>query len=155
MKMHVLQFKQQLPIDQATAWAFFSNPWNLSKITPPKMKFRVTNSPTEQIYAGMMISYSVTPLLGIPTTWISEITHVRQGEYFVDEQRAGPFKLWHHEHHFRSIPNGIEIEDTVSYMMPFGPIGEVVRALRVRGELEQIFTHRTQVLEQLFPHARG
>lgn len=153
MKMHTIQFKQQLPIDQTTAWAFFSNPWNLSKITPPKMKFRVTNTPTEHIYAGMMISYCVTPLLGIPTTWISEITHVREGEYFVDEQRAGPFKLWHHEHHFRPVEGGIEIEDTVSYMMPFGLIGEAVHLLRVRGELQQIFTHRTRVLEKLFPSA--
>ena len=154
MKTHEIHCLQQLPIDTATAWEFFSNPWNLSKITPPKMKFRVTNAPETKIHAGMIITYSVSPLLGIPTGWVTEITHLREGEYFVDEQRVGPFKLWHHEHHFRPTNDGVEIEDRVSYIMPFGALGELVHRAYVHAELQHIFAHRRGVLEQLFKKHR-
>jgi ligand-binding SRPBCC domain-containing protein len=151
MGSHVYKSIQKLPIDLATAWDFFSSPLNLKDITPPYMNFKVlTNSDSERMFAGQIITYQVSPLMGIPMFWMTEITHVREGEYFIDEQRFGPYALWHHKHFFRAIPGGVEMTDYLDYKLPLGFIGSWINTLFVRRQIEQIFTYRTRVLEERF-----
>jgi ligand-binding SRPBCC domain-containing protein len=102
------------------------------------------------MYPGMLIEYTVRPLFGLPVRWVTEITHVREHEYFVDEQRAGPYRFWHHEHHFRPVEGGVEVRDLVSYRLPLGPLGSLINRLAVRGRLAQIFEYRRRVLEDRF-----
>jgi ligand-binding SRPBCC domain-containing protein len=148
MKLHTLEREQKLPIPLATAWDFFSDARNLARITPPEMGFEVTSRLPERMYAGMIITYRVRPLLGVPVTWVTEITHVDQGKLFVDEQRFGPYRFWHHQHLFREIPGGVEVGDVVSYMLP--PGAGPMRPLLVTPKLEAIFDHRRKVLETMF-----
>jgi ligand-binding SRPBCC domain-containing protein len=132
------------------SWTFFSNPLNLSKITPPWLNFRVTSEAAAEIYPGMTITYRITPFAGIETTWVSEITHVNAPLYFVDEQRLGPFRFWHHQHLFTEVSRGTEMRDTVHYAMPLGPVGDLVLAGFVRRKVESIFDFRERTLERIF-----
>ena len=150
MKLHRLRFTQMLPIPPGEAWDFFSDPRNLPIITPPWLGFEVTSEVPDRMYAGMILSYRVRPVFGIPVTWVTEITHVDAPAFFVDEQRFGPYRFWHHEHHFRPAAGGVESEDLVHYAMPFGWAGEAVNALLVRKQLEEIFTFRREVLQKRF-----
>ncbi len=133
-------------------WDFISSPQNLKKITPKNMGFdiRTPNLP-DKIYEGMIISYIVRPLLGIPTNWVTEITHIKDKSYFVDEQRVGPYKLWHHQHIIMPEKNGALMKDIVSYRPPFGWLGNIANALIIKNKLNEIFDYRTQVLENIFP----
>ena len=153
MPTHTLHKQQTIRASRAAAWEFFSNPRNLARITPPGLGFHiVTPDLPAHIYAGLMIEYRVTPLLGIPLTWLTEITHVSMGEYFVDEQRSGPYALWHHAHWFRDIGQGrIELEDRVTYRLPFQPLGDIVHPLLVKPQLEEIFAFRARVMAEIFP----
>lgn len=150
--MPVLYRVQQLPVSLQTAWDFFSSPDNLGKITPEYMRFTVTSDPVhlEKIYPGQIITYTVRPVLNIPLFWMTEIKHVEPGVFFVDEQRIGPYRLWHHQHRFRAIPGGTEITDLVHYQLPFGPLGALAHRIFVRRQLEGIFGYRRAVLEQMF-----
>ena len=150
MKVYQLKTKQTLPISIQQAWGFFSNPQNLSKITPPWLSFEVTSQIETKMYAGMIIAYKVTPLLNIPSTWITEITHVNEPHYFVDEQRFGPYKFWHHQHIFREVYNGIEMEDIVSYSIRFGVLGRLISRMLVTKKIKAIFDYRTEVLKAIF-----
>ncbi len=150
MKIYTLESRQNLPISLNQAWAFFSDPRNLSIITPPDLGFEITGSLPDKAYAGLIITYRVRPLADIPVTWMTEITRIEQPNLFVDEQRVGPYKLWHHQHHFRAIPGGIETYDLVHYIMPYGPLGRIIHALLVRGRLDEIFGYRRKILEQRF-----
>jgi ligand-binding SRPBCC domain-containing protein len=147
-----LEFEQHLKTDLRTAWDFFSSPFNLSRITPPEMKFRITNNigPEEKMYPGILISYDVYPLFGIKMKWLTEITHVRDLQYFVDEQRVGPYKLWHHQHHFHETPEGVLMKDILTYSVPFGPLGTLADKLIVRKKVEDIFSYRRKAVEDLF-----
>jgi ligand-binding SRPBCC domain-containing protein len=153
MPIHVLHRTQTLAITREEAWQFFSDPRNLARITPPKLGFQiVTPDLPDRIYAGLMIQYRVRPLLGIPMVWLTEITHVTEGRYFADEQRMGPYALWHHEHWFRdSGPGCVELEDRVTYKLPCGRLSEPAHALLVRKQLEDIFDYRTIAVEKWFP----
>lgn len=153
MPIHTLHTKQVIRATREQAWEFFSNPRNLARITPPGMGFDiVTPDLPPRIYAGLMIEYRVRPLLGIPMTWLTEITHVSDGEYFVDEQRVGPYAIWHHEHWFHEVGDGrIEMEDRVTYVLPFQPFGDVVHPFLVKPQLDRIFAHREQAVRELFP----
>lgn len=153
MPIHTLHRKQVLPTTRAEAWEFFSNPRNLARITPPSLDFQIlTPDLPDEIYAGMMIQYRVRPLLGIPMTWLTEITQVQNGFSFVDEQRVGPYSIWHHEHQFRDIGAGqVEIEDRVTYTLPFGWLSEPIHALIVRDQLAAIFDYRTTAVTELYP----
>jgi ligand-binding SRPBCC domain-containing protein len=154
MGIHVLQRRQVLPISVAECWTFFSDPRNLPKITPPSLDFTVLGEMPEQMHAGLMIQYRVRPLFKIPMRWLTEITHVEPGHYFVDEQRVGPYRVWHHEHWFEATaPDRTEVRDLVHYVLPFGPLGEVVHQLFVRAELARIFDYREKVVSELFPEA--
>lgn len=150
MKVYQLKTKQTLPISIQQAWGFFSNPQNLSKITPPWLSFEVTSQIETKMYAGMIIAYKVTPLLNIPATWITEITHVNEPHYFVDEQRFGPYKFWHHQHIFREVYNGIEMEDIVSYSIRFGVLGRLISRMLVTKKIKAIFDYRTEALKAIF-----
>lgn len=139
-------------VDQC--WAFFSNPGNLRKITPPELDFRILGELPERVYPGLMLQYRVRPLLGIPMTWLTEITHVEDGVYFVDEQRVGPYKLWHHEHRFESLSDGTTVvHDRVHYVLPLGVIGALFHPLLVAPQLRRIFEHRTAAINERFPTA--
>lgn len=153
MPIHTLHTKQVISATRDQAWEFFSNPRNLTKITPAEMGFDImTPDLPERIYAGLMIQYRVRPLLGIPMTWLTEISHVRDGVYFVDEQRVGPYAIWHHEHWFHDIGGGrIEMEDRVTYMLPFQPFGDLVHPFLVKPQLDRIFAHREKAVRELFP----
>ncbi len=142
---------QRLPISMEEAWAFFSSPRNLKHITPPEMRFEIlSNSGSEVMYPGQVITYHVRPLLGIKMFWMTEITHVEEGRYFVDEQRIGPYSLWHHQHHFKAINGGVEMTDIVSYRVPLGFLGEILSGWLVRKKLEAIFEYRFKVLSERF-----
>src|SRR5579871_2125627 len=114
------------------AWSFFSDPNNLSTITPGNLRFEAVYPLPHVIYPGLVLVYRLRPMFNIPTTWVTEITHVREPSLFVDEQRMGPYRLWHHEHHFRAIEGGVEIEDLVHYALPFGPLGLIAENMLVR-----------------------
>lgn len=148
--MYQLRREQLVKTDLQTCWDFFSSPKNLSKITPSYMGFDILTDVPEKMYEGMMIAYQVRPLFGIPMEWITEITHIKEGAFFVDEQRKGPYKIWHHEHHFQETEQGIIMNDIVTYEMPFGPLGKAVHPLIVRKKLEAIFAHRFKVVDELF-----
>ena len=148
--MYQLKSIQKLPIDIKTAWDFFSSPKNLTVITPPDMDFVIKSELPEKMYPGMMIKYSVKPMLGIPVTWVTEITHVEDHKFFVDEQRVGPYAIWHHQHFFKEIDGGIEMTDIVDYKLPFGFIGDLTHPFLVKPRLKQIFDFRYKKLEEVF-----
>ncbi len=151
MKIYSFESYLQLPISIEKAWNFFSSPSNLKLITPPHMGFVITSDyKNEKMYSGQLISYVVKPLAGIPLTWVTEITHVQEPDYFVDEQRFGPYSLWHHKHFFREIDGGIEMRDLVHYALPLGFLGRIANTLFVKNQLSSIFEYRTQKLEELF-----
>lgn len=152
MQFYSIKSRQHLPISLNEAWAFFSSPNNLQKITPSNMNFVITSDKKdgEEMYAGQIITYTLTPLLGIKVKWMTEITHVKEGHYFVDEQRFGPYKLWHHRHTFVSTPDGVDMYDDVNYVLPFGILGTIAHALFVRKRVEEIFKYRTKVVEEFF-----
>lgn len=151
--MYSLKRTQQLPITLETAWQFFSDPRNLPVITPPDLGFEITSDLPEQMYAGMLVSYKVAAAPGIKVSWITEITHVRGKEFFVDEQRFGPYRFWHHQHHFKAVDSGVEMTDLVSYLLPFQPLGQFAAPF-VRRRLEYIFDFRYTILESLFCHGK-
>lgn len=153
MNFYSIKSTQHLPISLEEAWDFFSSPNNLQKITPPDMGFIITSDKKdgEKMYAGQIITYILKPMLGIPVKWMTEITHVKDGEYFIDEQRFGPYKLWHHRHSFKKTATGVEMHDEVNYVLPFGILGTIAHKLFIRKRVEEIFTYRTKVVEKLFP----
>ncbi len=150
--MQRIERKQFLPITVQEAWAFFSAPSNLSRITPPGMGFRIT-TPTlyDAVYPGMIIAYIVKPVLSIPVCWVTEITHVKELAYFVDDQRIGPYKLWHHQHFFNKVKDGVEMTDIIHYQAPFGIIGRLAERLFINKKVKSIFDYRNHVLEEMFP----
>jgi ligand-binding SRPBCC domain-containing protein len=153
MPIHTLHRKLVIPTTLKKAWAFFSDPRNLNKITPPEMGFHtVTPNLPPHIYPGLMIEYRVSPLAGVPLTWLTEITHVREGEFFVDEQRSGPYAIWHHEHYFRASGEGrVEVEDRITYALPFGWLGNLVHSFLVAPQLERVFAFREEAMKKQFP----
>lgn len=150
-KVYSLKYVQQLPVSLAEAWDFFSRPGNLRNITPDNLGFKViSKSGGDRMYAGQLIQYTVSPLAGIPLYWMTEITHVKEREYFVDEQRFGPYSLWHHQHHFKAIKGGVEMTDIVHYKLPLWWLGDFAHHLFVKKELEKIFSFRFSKAEEIF-----
>ncbi len=145
-----LSSKQKLPISVEQAWEFLSDPKNLKTITPNYMSFDIISGGEKPMFAGQIIQYIVTPVLGIKTNWVTEITHVVDKQYFVDEQRFGPYALWHHKHFIKPIAGGIEMEDIIDYKTPFGFMGRLIHPILVKPKLKAIFMYRTQKLVELF-----
>ncbi len=150
MKLYTLRSIQKLPISPQAAWSFLSDPSNLKVITPDYMSFDIVSGADKAMFPGQIIQYIVTPIAGIKTKWVTEITHVKEGEYFVDEQRFGPYKFWHHKHFTKPIPGGVEMEDIIDYKLPFGIIGQMFHPLTVKPKLGEIFNYRRQKLIELF-----
>lgn len=150
MKIYTLHKKQKLPISLEKAWEFLSSPKNLKTITPDYMSFNILSGAEKPMFAGQIIQYIVTPILGIKTKWVTEITHVKEGEYFVDEQRFGPYALWHHKHFIKEIDGGVEMEDIIDYKVPMGILGQIVHPILVKPKLEEIFAYRQKKLIALF-----
>jgi ligand-binding SRPBCC domain-containing protein len=152
MAFYQFQREQYINASIDELWDFISSPMNLREITPKKMGFeiRTLNLP-DKIYEGMIISYIVRPLFGIPTKWVTEITHIQDKSYFVDEQRVGPYKLWHHQHIILPKNNGALMKDIVSYRPPFGLFGRIANTLVIRNTLDEIFDYRTKALEKMYP----
>ncbi len=146
-----LHTKQFLPISLSEAWDFLSDPANLQKITPSYMGFNIVSGADRKMFPGQIIQYIVTPVLGIKTNWVTEITHVIDKEYFVDEQRFGPYALWHHKHFLKEVQGGVEMEDIIDYKVPFGILGRLVHPFIVKPKLSEIFDFRKTKLEELFP----
>jgi ligand-binding SRPBCC domain-containing protein len=150
MSIYTLHSKQRLPISIGEAWDFFSDPKNLSVITPKSMGFKTIAGDERSMFPGQIIQYIVKPLMGIPVKWVTEITHVEDKKFFVDEQRFGPYALWHHKHFFKEIPGGVEMEDIVDYKLPMGFLGDMVHPFLVKPKLKEIFDFREKKLIELF-----
>lgn len=150
MKIYTLYRRQRLNLTQEEAWRFFSTPRNLNLITPGFLHFRIDGDPPEDIRDGLIIRYRIAAVAGVPMTWVTEIKHVQVGVQFVDEQRIGPFRFWHHLHRFSPVEGGIEMEDTVNYVMPWGWLGRLAHRCFVAERLRQIFEFRRAYLERRF-----
>ena len=151
MAVYSLKRVQTIPVTLDTAWTFFSNPANLQSITPPGMGFKIISQHHGEImYPGQIIEYKVCPLWGIPVYWMTEITHVEDRKFFVDEQRFGPYSLWHHQHHFKETVAGVEMTDIVHYKLPGWFIGDAAHLLFVNKKLQSIFNYRYAKIEELF-----
>lgn len=150
MKLYSIHTKQNLPITLEEAWKFISDPKNLEVITPDSMGFVTLSGDEKEMFAGQLIHYKITPLLGITMQWVTEITHVQEKKFFVDEQRFGPYAFWHHKHFLKEIPGGVEMEDIVHYSVPMGILGQLVHPFLVKPKLEGIFEYRKKKLIELF-----
>jgi ligand-binding SRPBCC domain-containing protein len=150
MKIYRLHKKQKFPISIDKAWDFLSKPENLKIITPDYMSFDILSGADRSMYPGQIIQYIVTPILGIKTKWVSEITQVKRQNYFVDEQLYGPYALWHHKHFIKAIDGGVEMEDIIDYKLPLGWLGQLVHPFLVKPKLEEIFEYRQKKLTELF-----
>jgi ligand-binding SRPBCC domain-containing protein len=155
MRLETFRTVQLLPAAIGEAWAFFSDPRNLGKITPPSLGLEITSDLPARMHAGMIVTYDVRPFPGVRMGWVTEITHVEEPHLFVDEQRFGPYRFWHHTHRFREVDGGVEAEDTVRYALPFGAVGAAVAGRIVRRRLGEIFAYRKRVLEERFPAGAG
>lgn len=141
---------QVLPISLEEAWKFFSTPQNLNAITPENMSFEITNEVGDEIYEGMFITYKIAPMLNIKLDWCTEISHVKYQEFFVDEQRSGPYKIWHHEHHFKAVEGGVEMTDKLYYDIGKSFLGWFAGVLFVHKKVKNIFDFRYQKLTKFF-----
>lgn len=151
MAVFQLKTEQKIPADLAEIWDFISSPSNLKRITPDHMGFEITSGElTEKMYPGMIIKYKVKPLLGIAMNWVTEITHVVEQEYFVDEQRVGPYAMWHHEHKLKKIDGGVLMEDLITYRPPLGFLGNIANSLIIKRQLKGIFEYRKKAVEEIF-----
>ncbi|SDS25013.1 Ligand-binding SRPBCC domain-containing protein [Polaribacter sp. KT25b] len=150
MKIYTFHRKQKLPITLEKAWKFLSSPKNLKTITPDYMSFDILSGAEKPMFAGQIIQYIVTPIFGIKTKWVTEITHVKDLNYFVDEQRFGPYALWHHKHFIKEIDGGVEMEDIIDYKVPMGFLGQLIHPFLVKPKLEEIFAYRQKKLIELF-----
>ncbi|MFY0651102.1 MAG: SRPBCC family protein [Cyclobacteriaceae bacterium] len=148
--MFTLECQQQLPLTLKESWDFFSSPKNLEKMTPSHMNFCITSGEPGKMYAGQIISYTVNILPGLKSNWVTEISHVDDKKMFVDEQRFGPYSMWHHEHIFEETNYGTLMTDKVSYKIPFGILGILVESLFIRAQLRKIFEYRQETLNRLF-----
>jgi ligand-binding SRPBCC domain-containing protein len=150
MKIYKKETVQHINASLEECWVFFSSPRNLQKITPKTMGFEITDFDNQAMYAGQIIQYKVSPLLGIKLNWTTVITQVKDNAYFIDEQRFGPYSFWHHKHFFEATPNGVKMTDVVHYALPLGFLGRIVNSLIVKKQLKEIFDYRQLKVNQLF-----
>ncbi|MBC8052606.1 MAG: SRPBCC family protein [Sphingobacteriaceae bacterium] len=148
--MYKLKQEQFLPITLDEAWNFFATPANLNKVTPSGLVFQITSDVPDKMYEGLIITYKIKPMLNISVNWCTEITHIKEKDFFVDEQRKGPYSIWHHEHHFKAINGGVLMTDLLYYDIGTGVFGWLAGKLFVHKKVNNIFKYRYQVLEQYF-----
>ncbi|MEO6488654.1 MAG: SRPBCC family protein [Ferruginibacter sp.] len=150
-KVYELKRIQKIPVSLDKAWDFFSNVQNLQAITPSGLNFKIISlHHGNTLYAGQIIEYTIQPLLNIPLYWMTEITHVNGKTYFIDEQRFGPYDLWHHQHHFKELNGFVEMTDIIHYKLPFWFLGDIAHTLFVRKQLNEIFDFRFKKIEKIF-----
>jgi len=152
--VHYLHREQVIPASVEAVWDYFCNPKNLNEITPPGMNFAILRGGDVKMFEGQIIEYRVEFLHGMRSLWLTEISHVRDGEYFVDEQRLGPYQFWYHEHGFEAFPGGTKMIDRVTYVIPFGFLGDVLNAIWIKKRLEKIFDYRKQKIIELFGESK-
>lgn len=153
--MFTIETEQKIPASIGEVWDFISSPANLKRITPDYMGFDIlTKNLPDTMYAGMIIAYKVSPLLGIKMTWVTGITQVKEYEYFIDEQLVGPYSLWHHQHRISPIEGGVLMNDIVNYRPPFGVLGQMANGLIIRRQLQEIFDYRRKKLTEIFGEFR-
>lgn len=152
MKIYRLETEQVLSLSLEEAWDFFSSPKNLASITPPHMGFKIDyiSGIDDKMYAGQIIQYKVQVVPGIPVQWVTEITHVNAPHYFVDEQRYGPYAMWHHQHHFEEVKGGVKMKDIVNYALPLSALGRLANGIFVERQVKSIFDYRSKTLEKRF-----
>lgn len=148
--VHYLHREQIISAPVEKVWEYFCDPKNLNEITPPDMNFEIVKGGDQGMFEGQLIEYRVEFVRGIRSLWLTEIAHVRDCEYFVDEQRVGPYRFWYHEHKFENVHDGVKMTDHVTYVLPFGPLGDVVHAVWVGNRLKSIFDFRVRKIEELF-----
>ncbi|MBA2746820.1 MAG: SRPBCC family protein [Flavisolibacter sp.] len=155
-KLHYLKSIQHLPASIETCWEYFSDPRNLLSITPPSLNLVLTSQIFgHSVYPGQVMTYKVKPFPAISFEWMTEITHIEAPYRFVDEQRKGPYKLWHHQHHFKQIDGGVEMTDLVHYRLPLGFLGNIAHPFLVKSKLKEIFLYRYQKIEERFGAWQG
>lgn len=152
--IHYLQREQVIPAAVEAVWKYFCDPKNLNEITPPDMNFEIVFGGDAAMYEGQIIEYRVEFVRGVRSLWLTEIAHVREGEYFVDEQRIGPYRFWYHEHIFEAAPNGTKMTDHVAYAVPFGMLGDIVNTIWISKRLKDIFDFRKRKIMELFGEAK-
>ena len=151
MAFYQIKTEQSIPATMKEVWDFIRSPQNLKKITPEHMGFDIiTKDVPSEMYPGMIMTYKVSPLFGLKIDWMTEITHVKDHEFFVDEQRSGPYKIWHHEHHLEKIQGGILMRDIVTYVPPFGILGTIANSIFIKNQLKSIFEYRFVAIEKKF-----
>lgn len=152
--VHYLHREQIIPAPLQKIWEYFCDPKNLNAITPPDMNFEILQGADVKMYVGQLIEYRVEFVRGIRSRWLTEIAHVRAGEYFVDEQRVGPYRFWYHEHGFQQVSTGTKMTDRVTYVIPFGFLGDLLNAFWIEKRLGQIFDFRRHKIVELFGEAK-
>ncbi len=151
MGCYTLIKTQKIPASLNEVWDFISSPANLKKITPAYMGFDIKKPELPaKMYPGMIIKYNITPLLGIKMLWVTEITHVSEYEFFVDEQRIGPYSLWHHQHRLEKTDDGVLMTDIVNYKPPLGFFGDIANSIIIKKQLQKIFDYRFEAMEKVF-----
>ncbi|MGX1930451.1 SRPBCC family protein [Flagellimonas sp. 2504JD4-2] len=155
MRLYQLYAVQTLPISKVKAWEFLKNPRNLKEITPAHMGFHILSDIDRPMFPGQIIQYKVNPFPGVGTKWVTEITHMAEGSYFVDEQRFGPYALWHHKHFLKEVPEGVQMEDIIDFKLPFGILGRLTYPILVKRQLQKIFKYREQKLTEFFGKIEG
>ena len=148
--IYTLKSEQIISSTLEQVWEFFTLPQNLESISPKNMKFSITNQPGFTTYLGQIITYKIEIFPLVDSNWVTEITHFKEKEFFVDEQRFGPYKFWHHKHFFKAVDGGVEMEDIVHYKVPFGFLGKLLHPILVKPKLDEIFRYRKQKLITLF-----
>lgn len=152
--IHTLYREQIIPAPLDIVWEYFCDPKNLNRITPPDMNFEILSGGDVRMYEGQLIEYRVEFVRGIRSRWLTEISHVRACEYFVDEQRLGPYRFWYHEHGFEATSSGTRMTDRVTYEAPVGVLGEILNRLWIAERLNQIFDFRRRTIMELFGDAK-
>ena len=148
--VHYLHYEQVIPAPREKVWEYFCTPHNLNKITPPDMNFEICSGGDVTMYPGQLIEYRVEFVKGVRLPWLTEIAHVRDGIYFVDEQRMGSYRFWYHEHHFEDHDAGTKMTDHVTYMVPFGILGDILNRFWISDRLKHIFNFRRKKIVELF-----
>lgn len=150
MRLYRILSRQQLPTTLEQAWDFCSTPRNLPAITPEWLHFTVTSDVPDRMYPGLAMTYSITPVPFWRVEWLTVITAIDEGRNFVDEQRTGPYRLWHHEHRFEPVDGGVEMRDVVHYALPLDPLSRPLHDYLVRRQLQDVFEYRFRSLARLF-----
>ncbi len=151
MSVHRLERELFIPATREQVWEYFCDPSNLNEMTPPDLNFIIISNDLAVMFEGQLIEYRVEFVRGLRSLWLTEIAHVRAGEYFVDEQRLGPYRFWYHEHTFRAVDGGTQMNDRVTYSIGFGWLGDFLNAVWIGRRLKGIFDFRAEKMGQVFP----